>query len=102
MKYAALVLMLAASAFAQDKPYSLKGFTVGESTLQDFKAQFRHCADNCSDKAVKKYGVPPKFAPFCSGLLRRLPRGKIDSLQRRYQQRLHTSGVGLLSTVLSV
>jgi len=66
MKYAALVLMLAASAFAQDKPYSLKGFTVGESTLQDFKAQFRHCADNCSDKAVKKYGVPPKFAPFCS------------------------------------
>jgi hypothetical protein len=41
--------MLAASAFAQDKPYSLKGFTVGESTLQDFKAQFRHCADNCSD-----------------------------------------------------
>jgi hypothetical protein len=59
------VLAFAASAFAQDKPYSLKGFTVGESILQDFRTQFRHCADNCSDKAVKKYGAP-RFAPFCS------------------------------------
>jgi hypothetical protein len=59
------VLAFAASAFAQDKPYSLKGFTVGESTLQDFRTQFRHCADNCSDKAVKKSSAP-RFAPFCS------------------------------------
>src|ERR1700733_15551471 len=60
------LLVLSAYAFAQNKPYSLKGFTVGESKLHDFKAQFRHCADTCDDKAVKKYGVPPKFAPFCS------------------------------------
>jgi hypothetical protein len=61
-----LLAMLAfmPSAFAQEKPYSLKGFTVGESTLQDFKTQFHHCADNCSDKAAKQYGQ--KFAPFCS------------------------------------
>jgi hypothetical protein len=60
------VLAFAASAFAQDKPYSLKGFTVGESALQDFKAQFHHCADTCDEKAQKKFGVAPKFAPFCS------------------------------------
>jgi hypothetical protein len=33
--------------------------------LQDFRTQFRHCADNCSDKAVKKSSAP-RFAPFCS------------------------------------
>jgi hypothetical protein len=58
-------LTLAVFASAQDKPLSLKGFTVGESTLQDFKIQFHHCADNCTDKATKKYGGS-KFAPFCS------------------------------------
>jgi hypothetical protein len=60
------LLVLSPCTFAQDKPYSLKGFSVGEANLRDFKAQFRHCADICDDKAVKKYGVPPKFAPFCS------------------------------------
>ncbi len=50
----------------KDRPYSLKGFTVGESTLQDFKAQFHHCADTCDEKSQKKFGVPAKFAPFCS------------------------------------
>jgi hypothetical protein len=58
------MLAFVASACAQDKPYSLKGFTVGESTLQDFKKQFHHCADNCDAKAAKMYGS--KFAPFCS------------------------------------
>ena len=43
-------------------PYSLKGFKLGESSLADFKAQFRHCADSCDAKS--KY--TPKFAPFCS------------------------------------
>jgi len=57
------VLAFTASAFAQDKPYSLKGFTVGESALQDFKTQFHHCAENC--KPGKKIGAPA-FAPFCS------------------------------------
>ncbi len=60
------VVAFAVSTFAQDKPYSLKGFTVGESTLQDFKAQFHHCADTCDEKSQKKFGVPAKFAPFCS------------------------------------
>lgn len=60
------LLATAAYAFAQDKPYSLKNFTVGESALEDFKAQFHHCADTCDEKAVKKYGVSPRFAPFCS------------------------------------
>jgi hypothetical protein len=58
------VLAFAASLSAQEKPYALKGFTVGESTLQDFKTQFHHCADNCDAKAAKAYGS--KFAPFCS------------------------------------
>jgi hypothetical protein len=60
------MLVFAASAFAQEKAFSLKGFTVGESALQDFKVQFHRCADNCDGMAVKTYGVPPKFAPFCS------------------------------------
>jgi len=61
-----VVLMCAAFALAQGKPYSLKGFTLGESTLQDFKTQFHHCADTCEEKSQKKFGVPAKFAPFCS------------------------------------
>ncbi len=60
------LLAFAASACAQDKAFSVKGFTVGESTLQDFKAQFHHCADICDEKSQKKFGVPAKFAPFCS------------------------------------
>jgi hypothetical protein len=58
------VLALAPSTFAQDKPYSLKGFTVGESTLPDFKTQFHHSADSCDAKAAKIH--VPRFAPFCS------------------------------------
>jgi len=58
------VLAFVAAGFAQDKPYPLKGFTVGESTLQEFKTQFHHCADSCDAKAAKMYGS--KFAPFCS------------------------------------
>lgn len=60
------VLAFAALALAQDKPYSLKGFVVGGSTLQEFKAQFHHCADTCDEKSQKKFGVSAKFAPFCS------------------------------------
>jgi hypothetical protein len=63
--FVVLAALFAASAFAQDKAYSLKGFTVGSSTLQDFKSEFHHCADVCDEKSVKKYG-PSKFAPFCS------------------------------------
>jgi hypothetical protein len=58
------VLLFAVFALAQDKPYSLKGFVVGESTLQDFKAQFHHCADICDEKSQKQGFA--KFAPFCS------------------------------------
>jgi hypothetical protein len=68
MRYAVLFLLIlaaVASAVAQQQPYKLKNFTLGESTLQEFKGQFHHCADNCTDKAVKKYG-PARFAPFCS------------------------------------
>lgn len=59
-----MLLHFAVLAQAQNSlaPYSLKGFTVGESTLADFKSQFHRCADSCDSK--KK--VPPKFAPFCS------------------------------------
>jgi len=59
-------LVFTVFALAQDKPYSLKGFSVGESTLQDFKTQFHHCADTCDEKSQKKLRVPAKFAPFCS------------------------------------
>ena len=55
------VLTLASFLFGQDAPYSIKGFTVGETTLQDFKTQFHHCADNCDAR-----GWEPKFASFCS------------------------------------
>ncbi len=58
------LLVLTVAASAQGQPYSLKGFTVGGSTLQDFKTQFHHCADNCDAKAAKTYGS--KFAPLCS------------------------------------
>src|SRR5258708_40036582 len=44
--------------------YALKGSVLGQTTLEQFKAEFRHCADACDGKAAKTYG--PKFAPFCS------------------------------------
>jgi hypothetical protein len=56
-------MLLVVHSYAQ-QPYTVKGFTLGVSTLADFKAQFHHCADNCSEKAQKKYGAV--FAPHCS------------------------------------
>jgi hypothetical protein len=50
----------------QNTPYELKGFTVGVSTLTEFKAKFHHCADVCTDKEQKKYKVAARFAPSCS------------------------------------
>jgi len=44
---------------AQPTAYELKGFTLGVSTLDDFKNKFHHCADVCKSKT-------PKFAPLCS------------------------------------
>jgi hypothetical protein len=54
------------SAIPQTIPYELKGFTVGMSTLAEFKSEFYHCADVCNEKEQKKYKVAAKFAPFCS------------------------------------
>jgi hypothetical protein len=62
MKYfliAVVVVLWPFAVLAQNTPYSLKGFTVGQSTLVDFKSQFHHCADGCDSKA-------PRFAPLCS------------------------------------
>lgn len=74
-----VVLALSAAAFAQNEPYSLKGFTVGENTLRDFKVRFHHCADNCDVKSAKASGS--KFAPFCSDdyPTARLTPGREDS-----------------------
>ena len=47
-------------------PYELKGFSVGVSTLAEFKTKFYHCADVCTDKQQKKSKMPARFAPFCS------------------------------------
>jgi hypothetical protein len=62
LRYFAFSILFVGVAVGQ---YSLKGFTVGKSTLEDFKVQFRHCADVCDDKSIKKYHTS-KFAPFCS------------------------------------
>jgi hypothetical protein len=50
----------------QTSPYELKGFTLGVSTLAEFKSQFYRCADVCNEKEQKKYKVAAKFAPFSS------------------------------------
>jgi len=50
----------------QSTPYELKSFTVGVSTLTEFKTRFYHCADACTDKEQKKYKVAARFAPSCS------------------------------------
>lgn len=50
-------LLMSVSSPAQE-PYSVKGFTIGESSLADFKAQLHHCADSCK--------TSPTYAPFCS------------------------------------
>lgn len=75
-----LVIFVLPLAFAQES-YTLKGFTLGQSTLSDFKTEFHHCASwysregcaflNAETKAHDKWaskhkGSSPEFGPFCS------------------------------------
>ena len=65
MKTVVIALLILLGSAAAQEPYGLKGFVVGKSTLEEFKKEFQHCADNCTAKQQRKYGAA-RMAPFCS------------------------------------